>query len=409
MLSPSTRQTGRSPMNVSPIRKACARPPGLGLHRVGQVQAPLRAVAQQVAERVLVAWRGDDQDLADAGEHQRRQRVVDHRLVVDRHQLLADRAGERVQARAAAAREHDAAVIRLLHEAGSSACGASGDYRGRTITIPPAKSRGMDFRGGARVESAPLRRRQAPRAPASDDACPREVPDGSHLNPARLPLDRHPEALTLQDLEPVRPLRICLLGYRSHPFGGGQGVYLRYLSKALLELGHRVDVISGPALPASRPRRAPDPDAEHEPLRDRAAVAAPAPPALAQQYHRVAEQADRRLRRAAGLRAARAALPARAPRRLRHRARQPEPELRHARAAARGRAAGHHDPSPDHQRPAPRAGRLPLVVAAAADAPLALLPRHAGARGARAAPRGDGIGVLARRHRARFRPVRRSA
>ena len=52
------------------------------------------------------------------------------------------------------------------------------------------------------------------------------------LNPARLPLDRYPEALSLQDLEPVRPLRICLLGYRSHPYGGGQGVYLRYLSKA---------------------------------------------------------------------------------------------------------------------------------------------------------------------------------
>lgn len=74
------------------------------------------------------------------------------------------------------------------------------------------------------------------------------------LNPARLPLDRYPEALSLQDLEPVRPLRICLLGYRSHPYGGGQGVYLRYLSKALLELGHRVDVISGPPYPHLDPR-----------------------------------------------------------------------------------------------------------------------------------------------------------
>ena len=27
------------------------------------------------------------------------------------------------------------------------------------------------------------------------------------------------------------------------PFAGGQGVYLRYLSKALVEAGHRVDVI----------------------------------------------------------------------------------------------------------------------------------------------------------------------
>ena len=74
------------------------------------------------------------------------------------------------------------------------------------------------------------------------------------LNPARLPHDRHPESLSLQDLDPVRPLRICLLGYRSHPFGGGQGVYLRYLSKALVELGHRVDVISGPPYPHLDPR-----------------------------------------------------------------------------------------------------------------------------------------------------------
>lgn len=47
----------------------------------------------------------------------------------------------------------------------------------------------------------------------------------------------------------VRPLRIALLGYRSHPFGGGQGVYLHYLSKALADLGHAVTVISGEPYP----------------------------------------------------------------------------------------------------------------------------------------------------------------
>ncbi len=46
-----------------------------------------------------------------------------------------------------------------------------------------------------------------------------------------------------------KPLRICLLGYRSAPFGGGQGIYLRYLSKALMEAGHKVDVISGEPYP----------------------------------------------------------------------------------------------------------------------------------------------------------------
>ncbi|GAB3284132.1 glycosyltransferase family 4 protein [Parahaliea aestuarii] len=52
----------------------------------------------------------------------------------------------------------------------------------------------------------------------------------------------------------MRPLRIALLGYRSAPFGGGQGVYLKYLSKALVDAGHRVDVISGPPYPHLDPR-----------------------------------------------------------------------------------------------------------------------------------------------------------
>lgn len=45
------------------------------------------------------------------------------------------------------------------------------------------------------------------------------------------------------------PLRIALLSYRSHPFCGGQGVYVRHLSHALCRLGHQVDVISGPPYP----------------------------------------------------------------------------------------------------------------------------------------------------------------
>jgi len=52
----------------------------------------------------------------------------------------------------------------------------------------------------------------------------------------------------------VSALRIALLGYRSHPHVGGQGIYLHYLSKALVELGHSVDVISGPPYPELDPR-----------------------------------------------------------------------------------------------------------------------------------------------------------
>jgi len=43
-----------------------------------------------------------------------------------------------------------------------------------------------------------------------------------------------------------RPLRICLLSYRSNPHSGGQGVYIKNLSRALVDLGHCVAVVSGP-------------------------------------------------------------------------------------------------------------------------------------------------------------------
>ncbi|ETR72022.1 MAG: glycosyl transferase group 1 [Candidatus Magnetoglobus multicellularis str. Araruama] len=43
--------------------------------------------------------------------------------------------------------------------------------------------------------------------------------------------------------------RICFLSYRSNPHCGGQGVYIKHLTRALNDLGHRVDVISGPPYP----------------------------------------------------------------------------------------------------------------------------------------------------------------
>lgn len=53
---------------------------------------------------------------------------------------------------------------------------------------------------------------------------------------------------------PDGPLRILLPSYRSHPFTGGQGVYMRHISKALVDMGHSVDVISGPPYPVLDPR-----------------------------------------------------------------------------------------------------------------------------------------------------------
>ena len=88
---------------------------GARLLGVGQVHAVARAVPEQALEVGEVRRRGDDQDVADARQHEGGQRVVDHGLVVDRQQLLGGHERERVQARAGPAGEDDAFhIIRPL-------------------------------------------------------------------------------------------------------------------------------------------------------------------------------------------------------------------------------------------------------------------------------------------------------
>ena len=50
-----------------------------------------------------------------------------------------------------------------------------------------------------------------------------------------------------------RPLRVALLSYRSKPHCGGQGIYLRHLSRELSALGHHVEVFSGQPYPELDP------------------------------------------------------------------------------------------------------------------------------------------------------------
>jgi glycosyltransferase involved in cell wall biosynthesis len=44
-------------------------------------------------------------------------------------------------------------------------------------------------------------------------------------------------------------MRTCLLSYRCYRYSGGQGIYVRYLSRFLRELGHDIEVIAGPPYP----------------------------------------------------------------------------------------------------------------------------------------------------------------
>src|SRR5438045_9586541 len=68
-----------------------------GFRRLLGDGAEIGAVAEETPEAVLLVRRGDDKDVADTRQHQRRDRVVDHRLVVDGDELIAAAASERVQ------------------------------------------------------------------------------------------------------------------------------------------------------------------------------------------------------------------------------------------------------------------------------------------------------------------------
>jgi len=87
---------------------------GAGLLGVLERDSELRTVAEEALEEGQILGGGNQQNLADAREHEHRQRVVNHRLVVDRHELLADGDGERVEAGAGASGEDDAAAVGVV-------------------------------------------------------------------------------------------------------------------------------------------------------------------------------------------------------------------------------------------------------------------------------------------------------
>ncbi len=79
---------------------------GVGLRGVFDRQSELGAVTEQPSKAVLLVRRGDDQDLADTRQHQRRDRVVDHRLVENRQQLFTDAASQRMEPRSCSSCQH---------------------------------------------------------------------------------------------------------------------------------------------------------------------------------------------------------------------------------------------------------------------------------------------------------------
>lgn len=73
---------------LRPDEEGIRQPARLRLLGIGEAQPPLAPVLQQPAEGGQILRRADDQNVADPGQHQHRERIVDHRLVVDRRSCL---------------------------------------------------------------------------------------------------------------------------------------------------------------------------------------------------------------------------------------------------------------------------------------------------------------------------------
>src|SRR6267378_5721888 len=106
-----------------------------------QANAPFLAIAEQLLEAGGVLGGRDDQDVANAGEHQRRERVIHHRLVVDRKKLLRDDLRHWVETRSCPAGEDDA--LHAARLATASLHALLSRYQRTVLRMPEAKvSRG---------------------------------------------------------------------------------------------------------------------------------------------------------------------------------------------------------------------------------------------------------------------------
>src|SRR3984893_4299393 len=87
--------------------KGFGEPGRSGLLRIAETNAPLPAISEQPFELTTIRWRGDNENVSNACQHQGRQRIVDHRLFVDWEQLFPPASCNRITPRSTASCQYD--------------------------------------------------------------------------------------------------------------------------------------------------------------------------------------------------------------------------------------------------------------------------------------------------------------
>ena len=78
------------------------------MDRVIDHEPELRSIAKQSLEGPRILRGGDDEDFPNTRLNERGERVINHRLVINGHELLRDALGNRVEPRAGTAGQDDA-------------------------------------------------------------------------------------------------------------------------------------------------------------------------------------------------------------------------------------------------------------------------------------------------------------
>lgn len=77
------------------------------LYRVGKMDSPLNSVPEESFEARTIFGCRNNEDISDTSEHECRDRIVDHRLIIDGHELLRDGSCDGIETRPCASCEDD--------------------------------------------------------------------------------------------------------------------------------------------------------------------------------------------------------------------------------------------------------------------------------------------------------------
>ena len=118
MLSPNTRAQALFADESFADQESLRDSFRLWLHFILQVDSELTTVSQKSLKLRHIVWRCDEKNVAYARQHQRAQRIINHRLVVNRQQAFSHGMRDGIQTRSGATGQNDSFICCAAYELG---------------------------------------------------------------------------------------------------------------------------------------------------------------------------------------------------------------------------------------------------------------------------------------------------